>query len=56
VWDIYNFNAGSRFQDLEDLAKVGMAADFLITGASKTEVISMSLSAFRAWALVARGA
>jgi hypothetical protein len=44
VWDIYNFNAGSLFQDLEDLAKAGIAADFLITGASKTEVINTSLS------------
>ncbi len=54
LWDIYNFNAGSRFENLEDLAKAGMAADFLVTGASKTEVISATLTSVRPGSLVAR--
>ena len=54
LWDIYNFNAGSRFGNLEDLAKAGMAADFLVTGASKTEVISTTLTSIRPGSLVAR--
>jgi hypothetical protein len=54
LWDIYNFNAGSRFENLEDLAKAGMAADFLVTGASKTEVISTTITSIRPGSLVAR--
>jgi hypothetical protein len=54
LWDLYNFNAGSRFENLEDLAKAGMAADFLVTGASKTEVISTTLTSVRPGSLAAR--
>jgi hypothetical protein len=54
LWDIYNFNAGSRFENLEGLAKAGMAADFLVTGASNTEVISTTVTATRPGSLVAR--
>jgi hypothetical protein len=54
LWDIYNFNAGSRFENLEDLAKAGMAADFLVTGASKTEVISTTITSIRPGSLIAR--
>jgi hypothetical protein len=54
LWDIYNFNAGSRFGKLEDLAKAGMAADFVVTGASKTEVISTTITSIRPGSLVAR--
>lgn len=55
VWDIYNFDAGSRFQNLEDLAKAGMAADFLVTGESKTEVISGTVGSVDPDLLVAEG-
>jgi hypothetical protein len=54
LWDIYNFNAGSRFANLEDLAKAGMAADFLVTGASKTEVISTTIASIKPGSLVPR--
>jgi hypothetical protein len=54
VWDIYNFDSGSRFENLEDLAKAGMAADFLVTGASKTEVISTTITSVKPGSLVAR--
>lgn len=54
LWDIYNFNAGSRFESLEDLAKAGMAADFLVTGASTTEVVSATIISIKPGSLVAR--
>ena len=52
--DIYNFDPGQKFGSFEDLAKVGIAADFRVTGQSKIEVITTSLKDFNVNMLVAR--
>lgn len=54
MWDVYNFNF-QPFTNLEDLAKHGMAADFVETGESPTEVVTSTLSAINPGGLIARG-
>jgi hypothetical protein len=51
MWDTYNFEG--EFANLEDLAKVGMAADFLETGESNTVVINSTLQSLNPDSLVA---
>jgi hypothetical protein len=55
MWDIYDFTPGQKFGNLEDLAKVGMAADFVETGESSIEVINTTLKALNPNSLVAQG-
>lgn len=45
MFDVYNFTPGDRFGSFEKLAEDGIAADFLITGASRTTTISTTSSA-----------
>jgi hypothetical protein len=44
MFDVYNFGGGEEFANLEDLARHGMAADFLETGESKTITVTTELA------------
>lgn len=51
MWDIYNF--GGDFANLEELAKHGMAADFLETGESSTVIVNTTLNSLNPNSLAA---
>ena len=53
MWDTYNF--GKSFQNLEDLASAGLAADFLEQGASNTNVVDTTLHSLNTDSLVPQG-